>query len=299
MLHSSPPPVAMRADAAVNYRYATVNGVRIFYREAGSPSSPTIVLLHGFPSSSHMYRNLIPLLAPRYHVVAPDYPGYGNSDMPDRKTFAYTFDHLANVMTGFLEQIGARRFALYIQDFGAPIGLRIAAAHPSWITGLVIQNGNAYREGVTFDSPEMRAFWKDRSASAPIARVLEPDEVAFQYLHGAQDPKHVSPDSYESDLAFLARPGAKDIQLDMLYDYQNNFPKYAQWQAYLREYQPPALVVWGENDPFFSMAGANAYKRDLKHIEYHFFPTGHFALEEFAPQIAAYINTFQAKLTAR
>ncbi len=296
MAHTPPPAVIERADERVRYRYVTVDGVRIFYREAGSPDKPIIVLLHGFPTSSFMFRNLIPLLAPTYHVIAPDYPGYGNSDMPDRTKFSYTFDHLADVMTGFLEQIGTRRFAMYIQDFGAPIGLRIASAHPSWITGLVIQNGNAYREGVTFDSPEMRAFWNDRSASAPIARLLERNEIASQYLHGAHNPENISPDTYNSDLAFFARPGAKEIQLDMLHDYKNNFPKYAQWQAYFREHQPPALVVWGENDAFFSMAGANAYKRDLSHIEYHFFPTGHFALEEFAPQIAAYINAFQGKL---
>ncbi len=296
MLHTPPTNAAASADTGVHYRYSTVNGVRIFYREAGSPASPTIVLFHGFPTSSYMFRNLIPLLAPAYHVIAPDYPGYGNSDMPDRTNFAYTFDHLSEVMTGFLEQTGTRRFAMYIQDFGAPIGLRIAAAHPDWITGLVIQNGNAYQEGVTFDSAEMRAFWNDRNASAPIAAIMEPNEIAFQYLHGARNPENISPDTYNSDLAFLARPGAKEIQLDMLHDYQNNFPKYAQWQAYFRKYQPPALVVWGENDPFFSMAGAEAYKRDLKHIQYHFFPTGHFALEEFAPQIAAYINAFEGKL---
>ena len=297
MLQSPAPPAVAQADMRVQYHYVTVDGVRIFYREAGSAANPTIVLLHGFPTSSYMFRNLIPLLAPAYHVIAPDYPGYGNSDMPDRTTFAYTFDHLAELMTGFLEETGRRRFAMYVQDFGAPIGLRIAAAHPTWITGLIVQNGNAYREGVTFDSPQMRAFWNDRNAFAPILPLLETKEVAFQYLHGATNPENISPDTWNSDLAFFARPGAKEIQLDMLHDYANNFPKYAQWQAFFREHQPAALVVWGENDPFFSMAGAQAYKRDLKNIEYHFFPTGHFALEEFGPQIAAYINAFKGKLS--
>lgn len=292
----TPIAVGAQASAAVSYRYADVGGVRIFYREAGSTTNPAIVLLHGFPSSSHMYRNLIPLLAAHYHVIAPDYPGFGNSDMPDRKTFAYTFDDLAQVMTGFLESIQLNRFALYIQDFGAPVGLRIAAAHPKWITGLIVQNGNAYKEGVMFATPEMQAFWKDRSADAPAREALTLDAFKFQYLHGATDPSSISPDAYESDYAFLERPGAKEIQLDLLYDYQYNFPKYAAWQHYFREYQPPTLVVWGRNDPFFSVAGANGYRKDLKNIEYHFFPTGHFALEEYGSEIAACINAFRGRL---
>jgi pimeloyl-ACP methyl ester carboxylesterase len=290
-------PIAAPAEPSISYRYVTVDHVRIFYREAGSKTSPTIVLLHGFPSSSHMYRNLIPLLAPHYHIIAPDYPGFGNSDMPSRTTFAYTFDHLAAVMTDFLDAINTRRFALYMQDFGGPVGLRIAAAHPSWISGLIVQNANAYQDGLLIKTPEMEAFWKDRAAEAPVRGLLTLDAVKFQYLHGALDPEKISPDAYDSDYAFVERPGAKDIQLDLLYDYQNNFPKYGEWQAYFRAHQPPTLIVWGENDPFFSVAGANGYRHDLKNAEFHFFPTGHFALEEYCGEIAGYIDAFQERLT--
>lgn len=282
--------------SAVLYRYAKVADVRIFYREAGLVGDPTIVLLHGFPSSSHMYRNLIPLLASHYHVIAPDYPGFGNSDMPDRATFAYTFDHLSQVIAEFLAGVHASRFALYVQDFGAPIGLRIATENPEWITGLIVQNGNAYIEGVTFATPEIKSFWKDRSADGPVRDLLTLDSTKFQYFHGAKDPARISPDAYESDQAFLERPGAKEIQLDLLHDYGNNLSKYDAWHEYFREYQPPTLVVWGENDPFFSVAGANGYREDLKNIEYHFFPTGHFALEEYSSEIAAYVNAFCGKL---
>lgn len=292
----APAPAAQqRHPADVAYRTITVDGVNIFYREAGPPDAPVILLLHGFPSSSHMFRNLIPQLADRYRVIAPDYPGYGYSDQPPRESFAYTFDHLAHVIDDFTRAIKLDRFALYMHDYGAPIGFRIAAATPERITGLIIQNGNAYEEGLpdSFWGP-IKTYWKERSpeARAALAPFLAVDVTRWQYITGVRDVTSISPDAWLHDQRGLDRPGNVDIQLDLFLDYGSNPPLYPAWQAYFREHQPPTLIVWGKNDPIFPAAGAEPYRRDLKNVDFNLFDTGHFALEEDGRVIAQKIRNF-------
>jgi pimeloyl-ACP methyl ester carboxylesterase len=282
-------------SAGIEYRTAEVAGLKIFYREAGPTDAPTILLLHGFPTSSHMFRDLLPKLAETYHVVAPDYPGYGYSDAPSVDTFDYSFEKLADVVEAFTEKLGLERYSLYIQDFGSPVGMRLATRHPERVEALIVQNAVAHIEGL---SPEgfapARAFWADRNAEteAPMRAYLQVDATKFQYLHGAQHPERISPDAWTFDQALLDRPGNAEIQLALLYDYRNNPPSYPKWQTYLREHRPPTLIVWGRNDPFFTVAGAEGFKRDVPDAELHWFEGGHFMLEEYADEVATLIKTF-------
>ena len=290
---------ATTAYPKTRYRTVAVGDVEIFYREAGAPTRPTLLLLHGFPSSSHMFRELIPALAADYHVIAPDYPGFGQSSAPDAATFAYTFDHLAEIMESFLTTIGCTRFALYMQDYGAPVGFRLAAKHPEWISALLIQNANAYVDGINLEAfKPMQPFWANRTpeTEAPVRSMVAPGTTRFQYTHGTRDPAAISPDTWQHDQALLDRPGNDRIQLALLHDYQNNVPLYADWQAYLRQHQPPTLITWGKNDPFFTEAGARAYLRDLPKAELHLLDTGHFALEEDGPAIAGLVREFMSAI---
>jgi len=277
-----------------NYRHATVNGNKIFYREAGPKSAPTLLLLHGFPTSSHMFRNLIPALTDRYHVVAPDLPGFSFSDAPDRKQFRYTFENLAKVIDAFTQTIGLERYATYVFDYGAPVGLRLALAHPERITAIISQNGNAYEEGLSQGWNPIQKYWKEPTAEnrAALRAFLAPEATKWQYLHGVEDTTLVAPEAYELDSALLARPGNDEIQLDLFLDYAGNVALYPKFQQYFRTERPPTLAVWGKNDPFFLPPGAEAFKRDNPDAEIRLFDTGHFALETHDQEIAATIRDF-------
>ena len=276
------------------YKCAALGGRKIFYREAGKKDAPTILLLHGFPSSSHMFRDLIPLLAGRYHLVAPDFPGFGQSEMPDRNEYDYTFANVANTIAQFIDQLGLRKFAIYIFDYGSPVGLRIALQMPDRIFAIISQNGNAYEEGLSNGWDPFRAYWKDPSrANRDALRVfLKPETTAFQYTHGVPDPSVVSPDGRSLDDFYLARPNADEVQLDLFKDYASNVALYPKFQEYFRKYQPPLLAAWGKNDPFFLPAGAEAFKRDIPTAQVHFYDTGHFALETHCREIATAIRNF-------
>ena len=277
------------------YQRAKIDGLELFYREAGGKDAPAIVLLHGFPSSSHMFRDLIPLLADNFHVIAPDLIGFGFSAQPSAKEFSYTFDNLAEKIEKLLfAHLGLKKFAIYVQDYGAPLGYRIAARHPEAITGIVVQNGNAYREGLSDAWQPIMAYWKVRNAQteAPLRDFIGAPTTRFQYEHGAADLTKISPDAYTFDQMFIDRPGNDRIQFDLLFDYQNNLPLYPEWQAYFRKHQPPMLIVWGKNDPFFTVEGAKAYLRDVPKAELHFLDTGHFALEEESEAIGRKIQQF-------
>ncbi|MDX2114187.1 MAG: alpha/beta hydrolase [Planctomycetota bacterium] len=279
----------------VRYHTVNVEGVDIFYREAGPKDAPAILLLHGFPTSSHMFRNLIPQLAQNYRVIAPDYPGYGQSATPSHKEFEYTFDNLARVVDAFTRKVELDRFAVYLQDYGAPIGFRIAAASPERITGLIIQNGNAYLEGLpdSFWGP-IKTYWADPTEKnrAALNSLLTIDATRWQYTTGIRDVANVSPDAWTIDQAGMDRPGNKDIQLDLFLSYGSNPPLYPAWQQYFRTHQPPTLIVWGKNDPIFPEAGAHPYLRDLKNVDFNLLDTGHFALEEDHDVIARKILAF-------
>ena len=279
------------------YQHAVVDGLRIFYREAGSKKSPAILLLHGFPTSSHMFRNLIPALADRFHVVAPDLPGFGFSDAPDRKTFRYTFENLAKVIGRFTETLGLEHYAIYVFDYGAPVGLRLALAHPEQITAIISQNGNAYAEGLSQGWNPIQKYWQEPTEKnrAALRGFLTPQATQSQYLHGVPDATLVAPESYTLDSALLARPGNDEIQLDLFLDYASNVALYPKFQEYFRAKQPPVLAVWGKSDPFFLPPGAEAYKRDIPGAEVHFYDTGHFALETHHQEIAAAIRDFLAR----
>jgi len=276
------------------YQYATVDRKKIFYREAGSNTAPTILLLHGFPTSSHMFRDLIPALAGSYHLVAPDLPGFGFSDAPDRKEFRYTFDHLAKVIDVFTQTIGLDRFAIYVFDYGAPVGFRLALVHPERITAVISQNGNAYEEGLSQGWNPIQKYWKEPTPEnrAALREFLTPEATKWQYSHGVQDTTLLAPEAYELDSALLARPGNDEIQLDLFLDYASNVALYPKFQEYFRKERPPLLAVWGQNDPFFLPAGAKAFSRDNPNAEVHFFETGHFALETHAGEIGAQIRKF-------
>ncbi len=271
-----------------HHRTATIDGVRIFYREAGPPGAPAVLLLHGFPTSSHMFRNLITALADRYHVIAPDYPGYGQSEMPDRKAFAYTFDHLAELVDALLDRLEIKKYAMYVMDYGAPVGWRLALKHPeTGVTGLIIQNGNAYEEGLEEFWDPIKAYWSDGSEEhrRALAGLMTLETTKFQYTDGVSDVSRIAPDNWVYDQALLDRPGNEDIQLDLFYDYRTNLPLYPEIQAYFRSNLPPALIVWGKNDKIFPAAGATPYQRDLPSAEIHLLDTGHFALEDKADEM--------------
>jgi pimeloyl-ACP methyl ester carboxylesterase len=277
------------------YKTQQVGNVGIFYREAGSPSRPTIVLLHGFPSSSHMFRDLIPQLSGDYHVIAADMPGFGYSDQPSPDQFAYTFDHIAEVMDQFLDSIRVKKYSIYIQDYGAPIGFRLFLKHPDRIQAIITQNGNAYEEGLSpFWAESIAPYWKDKNPQTEkkIRGLLTLETTKFQYTKGYRNPENVSPDSYTFDQVTLDRPGNDVIQLELFYDYQNNVKQYPQWHEALRKAKPPVLAVWGKNDPIFLPAGAEAFKRDVPDAEIHFVDSGHFALEEDSGAIGQYIRVF-------
>ena len=280
----------------IAYRSADVDGMNVFYREAGSPDAPTLLLLHGFPTSSHMFRDLIPLLADRFHIVAPDLPGFGRTDMPSRDKFAYTFDNIAAVIDRFTEVLGLDRFAVYVFDYGAPTGLRLAVKHPERILAIVSQNGNAYEEGLSEGWNPIQAYWRDPSDGnrQALRAMLTPETTRWQYTHGVQDVASVSPDGSALDDLYLARPGADEIQLDIFGDYKTNVALYPAFQAYFRDHRPPLLAVWGRHDPFFLPAGAEAFKRDLPEADVRFFDTGHFALETHVDEIATAIREFLA-----
>jgi pimeloyl-ACP methyl ester carboxylesterase len=287
-------PLPAEAAPPTAHRYVEIDGVRLFYREAGPADAPHVLLLHGFPSSSHMFRNLIPALAERFHVVAPDYPGFGHSDMPAPDAFAYTFEHLADVIDAFTARVGLDRYALYVQDYGAPIGFRLAVRHPERIRALVVQNGNAYDEGLREFWDPIKAYWKDPGDTnrQVLAKGLESEATKWQYLHGTGHPERVSPDAWLVDQALLDRPGNREIQLQLFYSYRSNPPLYPAWQAYFRAHQPPTLIVWGRNDPIFPAEGARPYSRDLKDVELHLLDTGHFALEDEGDTIARLMHAF-------
>jgi pimeloyl-ACP methyl ester carboxylesterase len=274
------------------FQYANVQGLKLFYREAGSKASPTIVLLHGFPSSSHMFRDLIRQLADKFHVIAPDYVGFGYSDAPDAGTFNYTFDNLSAYVEELLFGVlGLKKFSIYVQDYGAPVGYRIASRHQDAIEGIVVQNGNAYAEGIGAGFDSMKPFWANRNAETekPVRELLKKETTIFQYTHGVKDVLRISPDSYTMDQLFLDRPGNDAIQLSLLHNYQSNLTLYEGWHEFFRSKQPKTLIVWGKNDPFFTVEGAQAYLRDIPKAELHLLDTGHFALEDSCEFIAQQI----------
>ena len=280
------------------HRTIEVDGLEIFFREAGPKDAPVIVLLHGFPTSSHMFRNLIPELADRFRVVAPDYPGFGNSAMPSRDEFDYSFDRLAEVVDHFLEKLGLDKYSLYLMDYGAPVGYRIAAKHPERVESLIVQNGNAYDEGLRDFWTPIKAYWKDKSPeNAAVLRdnLLTIEATRWQYTHGVPNPESVSPDNWFHDQFLLDRAGNKDIQLELFYSYGTNPPLYPEWQAYFREHQPPTLIVWGEHDYIFPADGAHPYRRDLKDVEFHLLDAGHFALESKGEEMAGLISDFVSR----
>jgi len=279
---------------AITYRSADVDGFHIFYREAGPAGAPKLLLLHGFPSASHMFRDLIPLLADRWHIIAPDLPGFGKSDMPPR---GCTFDWIAHTIDRFTEVVGFDRYAVYVFDYGAPTGFRLAVKHPDRITAIISQNGNAYEEGLSDGWDPIRTYWKDPSQANrdALRAFLKPETTVWQYTHGVSDATKVSPDGYSLDDFYLARPGAHELQLDLFGDYKSNVALYPTFQKYFRDHKPPFLAVWGKNDPFFLPPGAEAFKRDIPNAVVRFFDTGHFALETHAAEIAAAIRDFLAR----
>jgi len=282
---------------AIRYQTADVDGFKVFYREAGPANAPKLLLLHGFPSASHMFRDLIPLLADRFHIIAPDLPGFGQSDMPARDRFSYTFDNLANVIERFTEVVGFDRFAVYVFDYGAPTGFRLATRRPERISAIISQNGNAYEEGLSDGWTPIRAYWQDSSQANrdALRAFLAPETTNWQYTHGVSDPAAVSPDGQSLDNFYLARPGAAEVQLDLFGDYKSNVALYPTFQKYFRDHKPPLLAVWGQNDPFFLPPGAEAFRRDIPGADVRFFDTGYFALETHAKEIAAAIREFLAR----
>jgi pimeloyl-ACP methyl ester carboxylesterase len=284
----------------ISYRHAVVDGNRIFYREAGPRTAPAILLLHGFPTSSHMFRNLIPALADRYYVVAPDLPGFGFSDAPNHTQFRYTFENLTKAIDTFTQSIGLERFAIYVFDYGAPVGFRLALARPERITAIISQNGNAYVVGLSQGWNPIQKYWKEPTPEnrGALRDFLKPEATKWQYIHGVQDESQVAPESYELDSALLARPGNDEIQLDLFLDYASNVGLYPKFQEYFRVKQPALLAVWGKNDPFFLPPGAEAFKRDNPNAEVHFYDTGHFALETHLQEIAGAIRDFLGRKVA-
>ena len=276
------------------HKMVTVDGLSIFYREAGDPANPKIVLLHGFPSSSHQYRNLMSALADHFHVVAPDYPGFGNSDLPNPDKFNYTFDRLSEVIEDFLKTIGFTHFGLYMYDYGGPVGFRIITRNSEWLEWLVVQNANAYDIGFNSAWDGLRTFWKNRTSEtqAPLYQFLQLDTIRQIYLYGHKDPEAINPDNWNMDYRFMERPNAQRVQLDLFYDYRTNVEMYPLWQKFLREHQPPALIFWGQNDLFFTREGGEAYLKDLPNAEIHRLNSGHFAVEDCLGEISSNIKRF-------
>lgn len=289
-------PFALMTENLIHYRTLRVDSIDIFYREAGPVNAPVLLLLHGFPASSHMFRNLFPLLKHRYRLIAPDYPGFGYSSFPPVEEFEYTFEHLSEVMEKFIDGLGLSCFSLYIQDYGAPVGLRIVTRRPELLDCLIVQNANAYPEGIGPLFDPIVALWEDQSAEnrQKVLDLFEAPVTRFQYEEGASDKGRITPHTYHLDQLFMDRTGNKQVQLALQYDYRTNPPQCPRWHELFRHKQPPTLVVWGENDPFFTKQGALAYGKDLSNIEYHFYPSGHFLLEEFGQDVAARIDSFLA-----
>ena len=284
------------------HRSVEIDGLEIFYREAGPADAPTVLLLHGFPTSSHMFRNLIPRLADRFHLVAPDYPGYGASAMPDLKDFDYSFDNLAEVVDRFVETVGLERYSIYLMDYGAPVGYRLAVKHPERVESLIVQNGNAYEEGLRDFWNPIKAYWKDKTPeNAKVLRdsLLTIEATKWQYTHGVRNVETIAPDNWFNDQYLLDRPGNKDIQLELFHSYGTNPPLYPEWQAYFRKHQPPTLIAWGKNDYIFPGEGAEPYKRDLNNVDFHLLDTGHFALEEDGEVIANLMREFLERNVVR
>lgn len=303
VVHHSSVAVATPAPRTFPTLHKTINvdGLDIFYREAGPENAPTILLLHGFPTSSQMFRNLIPALSDQFHLVAPDYPGFGNSSMPTVGEFEYTFDHLAKVMEKFIQKLGLKEYSLYVMDYGAPVGFRLAVHHPERVQALIVQNGNAYEEGLREFWEPLRAYWKDRNekTAEPLKGFLNLQATKWQYTHGVRSVDVINPDNWIIDQYFLDRPGNEEIQLQLFYDYGSNPALYPEWQAYFRKHQPPTLIVWGKNDQIFPAEGAYPYKRDLKDLAFYLLDTGHFALEEDGDVIAEKIRSFlSARITS-
>jgi pimeloyl-ACP methyl ester carboxylesterase len=295
-------PTGSGAAAKVAYRTANIDGLDIFYREAGPKDAPVLLLLHGFPTSSHMFRNLIPKLSDEFHLVAPDYPGFGYSSMPTVDQFAYSFDNLADLICKFTEKLGLKKYSLYVMDYGAPVGYRLATRYPDRVQAIVVQNGNAYDEGLDNDFwKPLKAYWQEKTAEReqPLRAAFTRETTVWQYTEGVRDQEAISPDSWTLDQALLDRPGNVEIQLALFYSYGSNPPLYPKWQSYFRDYQPPTLVVWGKNDKIFPAAGAEPYKRDLKNLEFNLLDTGHFALEEDGDTIADLMRNFLRKNVKR
>jgi len=290
-------PMSANEKAQVHYRFEKVGDVNVFYREAGDPTAPTVLLLHGFAASSFMYRELIPALSDRYHVVAPDLPSFGNTESPVREKYAYTFANITKTIDRFTEQLKLDRYAIVVHDYGAPVGWRLASAHPSRITAIVSQNGNAYEEGLAKGWDGIKKYWQSPTAEnrAAVRDFPTPASIKWQYFEGVKDPSLVSPDGYTLEGMRVARPGNADIQLDLLLDYASNVKMYPQFQAYFRKEQPALLAVWGKKDPYFLPAGATAWKRDLPNADIRFYDTGHFALETHAHDIVPVIQAFLDK----
>lgn len=286
------------SSSSVSYKSAVIEGIDIAYREAGDPSRPTVLLLHGFPTSSHMFRNLIPELAKDYHVIAPDYPGFGASAMPSAETFEYSFAHFADMMTELLDQKHVGNYVAYVMDYGAPVGFRMFAENPERVSGFVIQNGNAYEEGLREFWDPIKAYWADPSAvnGDALRAFLTIDATKWQFTAGVQNPEAVSPDNFWNVQYLLDRPGNQEVQLELFLDYGTNVAEYPKWQALFRRYQPPALLMWGKNDPIFPEDGAHPYKADLTNLEFHILDTGHFALEEYGPQMASDMRAFLGRV---
>lgn len=295
ILISSPAIAADTTDAAqTSFRSEVIDGLKVAYREAGDPSKPTILLLHGFPTSSHMFRNLIPKLAETYHVIAPDFPGYGASDMPDAANYEYSFSNTAAIITQLLDQKQVDDYAVYLMDYGAPVGFRMFAEHPERVSGFIIQNGNAYEEGLGEFWDPLKAYWADPSVANgdQLRGFLKMDATRWQFTHGTQNPEAINPDNFWHVQYLLDRPGNQEVQLEMFLDYGTNLAEYPKWQALFREHQTPTLLMWGKNDHIFPADGAHPYKRDLENLEFHLLDTGHFALEEYGNEIADHMIDF-------
>jgi pimeloyl-ACP methyl ester carboxylesterase len=287
-----------KSQNVTTYHTVKIEGVDIFYREAGNKNAPTLILLHGYPTSSFQYRNLIESLSDKYHLIAPDYPGYGRSEQPPMNKFSYTFDNISLLMEKLIQSLEIDKYSLYLMDYGAPIGFRIAERNPKKISSLIIQNGNAYNEGLeTFWDP-LKKYWankNDKETEKKLEGFHSLDGLKWQYTHGVKNAELISPDNWEVDMRHLSRPENNAIQLAMFYDYQNNLKLYPKWQEYFRKYQPKTLIVWGKNDYIFPASGAEAYKKDLKNLDFYLYDTGHFALESYGDEITQKIRTFLAK----